>query len=546
PTPAPTTASVAINQAILTATPEATTPAIKPLPHTLHSGNRWLKLSPATIKSVNDAIVAGDSAKTANKDSIDLLLAPKKERIRTVIYKIKSNSGQTSVAAAHIPNPDLTLPKQELPPNPTKSQLLLKKIIAKKQNSAQATTAKTVDTTLNAPKLNKQPYERVQAQLAWYAQHSDYLSRVAERATPYLFHIVETLRKHQLPMDLALLPIVESAYQANAVSPKSAAGIWQFIPTTGLDFALNQDEVFDARYDIPASTRAAAEFLGRLNKHFNGDWLLSLAAYNCGQATVDNAIAHNKANGLATDYWSLTLPQETQDYVPKFLAVTALFANPEHYKLRLPKVKNEPYFITVTLKDEATLNYLAKQPLTVVSELSGINPQHLLTLNPGYQKQEFPEHKPIQLHLPIAQANQLQQRLQRIQHPELKQEAIELVKQVDRPNFNPWSNANDTQLDWLATINPSLPFLSLDTDNPVSPLNTAPKDKVSDRGVIIHYVDANETLSSIAIKFGVSEKSIRSANQIPAKQTPMIGQELVIPNEKQASILFNKPAKLDG
>ena len=156
-------------------------------------------------------------------------------------------------------------------------------------------------------------YERVNKQITWYAQRPDYLRQVAERARPYIYHIVEKLSKNKLPLELALLPIVESAYQPTALSPKSAAGLWQFIPGTGNDFELKQSDSYDERLDVTASTQAAIRFLSRLKQHFNGDWLLALAAYNCGQGAVDAAISRNAAEGLPTDFWSLPLPEETRE-----------------------------------------------------------------------------------------------------------------------------------------------------------------------------------------------------------------------------------------
>jgi hypothetical protein len=190
---------------------------------------------------------------------------------------------------------------------------------------------------------------RIQKHIDFFSQKPDYLRRVTERARPYLVGIVEELNKKQLPLELALLPIVESAYQPTAQSPKGAAGLWQFMPATGNDYGLKQNEENDERLDIQASTRAAIHFLTDLKTHYKGDWLLALAAYNCGQGAVDNAISKNVASKLKTDYWSLNLPKETQDYVPRLLALTHIFANPARYGLKFAPIKNEPYLIKAKL-----------------------------------------------------------------------------------------------------------------------------------------------------------------------------------------------------
>jgi hypothetical protein len=186
---------------------------------------------------------------------------------------------------------------------------------------------------------------RIQKHIDFFSQKPGYLYQVTERARPYLYSIVEELNKKQLPLELALLPIVESAYQPTAQSPKGAAGLWQFMPATGNDYGLKQNEQNDERLDIQASTRAAIHFLIDLKTHYKGDWLLALAAYNCGQGAVDNAISKNKSEGLDTDYWSLRLPKETQDYVPRLLALSNIFSNPANYGLKFVPIKNEPYLI---------------------------------------------------------------------------------------------------------------------------------------------------------------------------------------------------------
>jgi len=258
--------------------------------------------------------------------------------------------------------------------------------------------------------INNQ-YDRVNKHITWYSQHIDYLQQVSERAQPYLFHIVESLSQQQLPAELALLPIVESAYQAKALSPKSAAGLWQFMPSTGHDLDLYQTAHYDARLDIEASTQAAIRYLSFLKQHYNGDWLLALAAYNGGLGMVDNAIERNVAAGQSADYWSLQLPEETKAYVPKFLALSSIFANPKAYGLNLTPVKNEAYFVKVHIDSHYDVAYLAAKEVNEVASLADLSVEHFKRLNSGHLKAKLAPQGPFTFFMPRANAIQLRQRL---------------------------------------------------------------------------------------------------------------------------------------
>ena len=254
-------------------------------------------------------------------------------------------------------------------------------------------------------------YDRVNKQVTWYSQHPNYLQQVSQRAQPYLFHIVESLSQQQMPTELALLPIVESAYQATVLSPKSAAGLWQFMPSTGHDFDLYQTAHYDARLDVEASTQAAIRYLLFLKQHYKGDWLLALAAYNCGLGMVDNAIERNIAAGQGTDYWSLSLPEETKAYVPKFLALSSIFANPKAYGLNLAPIKNEAYFVKVHIDNQHDVDYLAAKEMNEVAALSDLSAEHFKRLNSGYVKAKLAAQGPFTFFMPRANALQLRQRL---------------------------------------------------------------------------------------------------------------------------------------
>ncbi len=219
---------------------------------------------------------------------------------------------------------------------------------------------------------------RVTQALKQFKQHPDYLRGLAQRARPYLHVIVNELEREGLPTELALLPEIESRYDPQAVSPMRAAGMWQFMPRTGQAMGLAQNQWYDGRYDILASTRGALAYLKQLNQEFNGDWALTLASYNAGPARVRAAQRANQARGKPTDYWSLDLPTETKRYVPRLLALTQLVQAPKQHGVSLPPIANRPALEVVEAPSQVDLKQLAT--------VSGIAPDTLRTLNPGLKR----------------------------------------------------------------------------------------------------------------------------------------------------------------
>ena len=236
------------------------------------------------------------------------------------------------------------------------------------------------------------------------------LQASSERASLYIHYIVERLEERDLPLELALLPVIESAYNPLAYSRAHAAGIWQFIPATGRHFNLRQTNWYDGRRDITASTDAALNYLSRLNSMFDGDWMLALAAYNAGEGTVGRAIARNRKLGKPTDFWSLPLPRETRDYVPKFLALSQLVMSPEQFGVALSPIANEAYFEVVEIKQRMDLGRAAK--------LAELDEQELYLLNPAF-KRRITMDGPKHLLVPISNAQILATNLQEMPEQEL-------------------------------------------------------------------------------------------------------------------------------
>ena len=243
---------------------------------------------------------------------------------------------------------------------------------------------------------------RVQIQLNWYRKHPGYMLRTATRAQPYLYYVVQQLKKRHMPLDLALLPIVESAYDPFAYSNGRAAGLWQFIPSTGRLYGLKQDWWFDGRRDVIDSTNAALDYLQNLHKQFNS-WLLALAAYNSGVGTVEYAIRYNERHHRPTDFWHLNLPAQTRNYVPRLLAVRDVVENADKYGITLPPVANAPYLAKVKLQGQIDL--------AVAANMIGISLKQMYLLNPGYNRWATPPDNSVTLVMPLEDKNNFMSKL---------------------------------------------------------------------------------------------------------------------------------------
>ncbi len=238
--------------------------------------------------------------------------------------------------------------------------------------------------------------ERVQAQLEWYRSHPSYIERVVDRGSRYLHYIVTETEKRGLPTELALLPVVESAFDPFAYSHGRAAGLWQFIPSTGKYFGLTQSWWHDERRDVVAATDAALTYLERLAKRFDGDYTLALAAYNSGGGTVSSAIRRNTQRGKATDFWALDLPRETRHYVPKLIALAKIFDDPAAHGIQLPPLEDKPYFEIVDTGSQIDLAQAAT--------LAGVDVDEIYLLNPSFNRWATTPEGPHRLLVPAENA----------------------------------------------------------------------------------------------------------------------------------------------
>jgi len=277
-------------------------------------------------------------------------------------------------------------------------------------------------------RLEGQDHRFVKPYIKWYAEHQAYLDRVVERARPFLYDIVEEIGARDMPMEIALLPVVESAFQPFAYSPGRAAGIWQFIPGTGKIYGLKQNWWYDGRRDIPAATKAALKYLSRLHKRFDGDWLLALASYNSGEGRVSRAVKKNIKKGRPIDFWSLDLPAETKGYVPKLLAISAIVERTKEYGVTLGSIPDEPYLRRVDIGSQIDL--------AMAAELADLPIETIYKLNPAFNRWATDPKGPHRLSLPIDKAENF----------------LEALAKVDKKNRIRWKRHRIRQGETLGQI----------------------------------------------------------------------------------------------
>ncbi len=249
-------------------------------------------------------------------------------------------------------------------------------------------------------------HEEIDRELEWFVHHPTYIDRVQTRAEPFLYSIVRQLEKQEIPGEIALLPIIESAFQPQAVSPANAAGLWQFIPATGKRYGLKQNRSYDGRRDVYASTRAAIKYLKKLHNDFNGDWLLAIAAYNCGEGAVARAVQKNLVRNKPTDFWSLDLPGETRSYVPRLLAVARLFEGADQYGIDLHPIPNTAIFKTVKVNTQLNL--------ALAADAADIPLDKLQALNPGFKEKIADANGSYRLFIPAEKTDEFKNALYRL------------------------------------------------------------------------------------------------------------------------------------
>ena len=375
---------------------------------------------------------------------------------------------------------------------------------------------------------------RVERQFNDYVSYGDYWLRVSRRAQPYLYPIVETLEARDIPLELALLPIVESAFRPFAYSHGRAAGIWQFVPATGRHYGLEQNWWYDGRRDVLAATDAAVNYLSYLGEMFDGDWLLAIAAYNAGEGTVQRAIRRNRQAGRPTDYWSLDLPQETMNYVPRLLAISELVANPERHGIELEPIANRPAVEQIELDRQIDL--------ALAADLAGIDMETLYRLNPGYNRWATPPTGPHRLLLPrdrtqafraglAEQADSAWMRWQR--HPIARGETLGGIAEQYHITVDSLRSANDLDSNTIRAGDHLLVPIASRPSGEYAMTADARQERTRNRQRDdgerrLYTVRSGDSFWSIAQRFGIGVRSLARWNGMAPGDTLGVGEQLVV------------------
>ncbi len=400
----------------------------------------------------------------------------------------------------------------------------------------------------------------VDREVELYRKNPDFLDRTFKRGARYLYYIVQEIERRNLPLELALLPVVESAFNPVAYSRSRASGLWQFIPSSGKHYGLEQNWWIDERRDVIEATGAALTYLQYLNTYFAGDWYLAIAAYNGGEGTVSGAVRRNQAAGLPTDFFSLNLRPETRDYVPKLLAISRIVRNPEAYGLTFAAIPNQPYFEAVEPGRQMHLDQAA--------QLAGITREDMFALNPGYNRMTTPPKGPHRLLLPVPNAEAFRQAMldqslvdqasvavvaaeppPEVRHKVRRGETLSSIARQYGVPMVALQQANDIQ---GSVIHPGdsllIPAGSPDSTVTLAALAAAPRDDIkaqlpehqnspAAKKPKVHVVKSGDTLWDVARRYGVTVPALASANGLSSKAGLVPGARLEIPGKGGAATL---------
>ncbi len=394
-------------------------------------------------------------------------------------------------------------------------------------------TANLWDRIRSGLKLEPLDSPLIQTHANWYAKRPEYVSRMLDRSRRYLFHIVDEVEARGMPMEIALLPMIESAFNPQAYSTAKAAGIWQFIPSTGKHYGLQQDHWYDGRRDVTAATQAALDYLQKLHNDF-GSWELALAAYNCGEGCVSRAIKKNLAQGLPGDYLSISLPSETRHYVPKLMAIKKLVLEPEKFGVELTDIPNQPYFTQVAMNAGSI-------DVRSAARLAGLTVEEFTSLNPAYPRKLIKTTSAVSVLVPVTHAEIFQTNLDKGEWdswlPVTAKKGMtlaEIAKQLDTTPER-ISEHNQLHLKQGRLIKDQV-ILAPITGNETPELSAASwqeaaadANEVSDSGKPTQYytVKHGGQLIAVAKKFGVSVANLKRWNKLKTTKLKA-GQRLVV------------------
>ena len=375
--------------------------------------------------------------------------------------------------------------------------------------------------------------KEVKKQIKWIQAHPTYIDYLAKHSTPYIYFILERVKKRQMPGELALLPMIESSYNPFAYSHAGAAGLWQLMPGTGTGLGVRQDWWYDGRRGIHSSTKAALNYLQYLNKFFSGNWTLAIAAYDSGEGTVQRAVRAKNHTNQTASFWSLNLPRETQNYIPRLLALALVIKYPKYYGITLPHVPNEAYFTKIEIDSQIDLTHAAK--------LAEITYAELIKLNPGHNRWATGPNRTHSLVLPIDKVEIFKENLAKMpadkrvswqRHLVKLGESLSTIAQKYRTSVKLIKSINKLSSNTIKInqqlLIPSTKKLSNKTvveTQRHQVINHAPKTGPKK---IIHIVQPGDTLVSIEKKYYTKAAAIRFWNRLSGNQSLKPGQKLII------------------
>lgn len=388
---------------------------------------------------------------------------------------------------------------------------------------------------------------QVQSQIRWLTSHPSYLQELAQ-AEPYIYHIITEIKKRKLPGEIALIPMIESAYDPFAYSGAGAAGLWQLMPGTGTDLGLKRDWWYDGRRSIGPSTDAALNYLAYLHKFFHGDWILAFAAYDSGEGTMSRIIKNSHLVGRQVSFWKLAVPQETRAYVPRLLALAEIIQNPKRYHVELPHIPHIPYFKEVNIGSQIDLNHAAK--------LAGISYKTLIKLNPGFNRWATAPYRPYKLLIPTSRVQDFSRNLANF--PEDKRVSwtrhqvsagdnlvliaqkyhttVNLIKELNQLKSNTVKKGqyvlipNKKQLTLTpvpkSKLKPKVELVqkSSATHHRATEHHTLPTRQYK----VIHIVQRSDSFRKIQQKYGVTPAQIKQWNRLNPQLPLHVGQNLII------------------
>lgn len=389
-------------------------------------------------------------------------------------------------------------------------------------------------------------HPEVQRQIVWFQSNQKYFQRVITRASPFIYYIYQQTKARNMPSELALLPIIESAYNPLAYSRAGAMGLWQMMPGTASLLGLKVNWWYDGRRDLTASTRAALNYLAYLYENLNHDWLLAIAGYNCGDNRVQAGINFNRRHDLSVDFWTLSprLPQQTQNYVPKLLAVAAIIKDPERYNITLPPINNAPYIESIKMNSQIDLHQAA--------ELANVDMKTIHALNPGYLRWATDPDGPYEIIIPSDKADIFKQNLESLSESEkiiwrdyhaqpgdsldeiadkynTESEILKRVNNLSSSYIKPQqhllipANYHGSPKSSVVEEGAQLSKENMPPAPSVKPVKATPAKK----HLYIYKVTKNDTLYSLAKRFGSDPELIKQTNHINNNLHP--GQIIKIP-----------------